>query len=679
MSLLLLAGGVPAATTVDVGSVDGATTINGVVSVGAPVPTVIEVGSVDGATPIRGIDVLGVAGSLAVRDDWQVGGQTPNPDYVEGVSIVGPFIPDLSAELWSNDGVFLSPLATQTGLRFQDVLNDFGSGQLSLQLDDPDIALLVPGTEVRCYLFGRLVFTFQIVQPPRIRALTSNEEAGMVKQAAGPGRLQETARARVDPPVALDDPLNPQHRIYSFASNDFPNAGSWGKATALFKASKLDPIRKVRIDYTTVIDGEEDIVESVDVPAPNGWPVPDAMWIWGQPDTTIPGRNFFRKKFSLAAAGTYAVLATADNYFTLYIDGTPILGQSDVRQSWKDYVRVDLDISAGEHTFGCVGVNAPLPGKPAANNPAAILVAVCEIDEDGEVILPALIQTNGTWDALPYPAQTPGWTPGQILIDAIDEAQARGAMPGFSYDFTAENDSNGDPWPFLEGFSTAVGSSIRDILTGLVEQGHIDFRVSPGGKVLQAFNQGSVAVNSGVTYEATGDVDTQELTSQDFVPQGEIINAYLVKWTGGYFEVADAASIAAWGRREGFMSVDAPSESEALHEAEFVLGQAAEPVYSVVVSVDPTSWDRYPMIAFNPGEKVQVAGPDGTLTWYQVQSVSISQTETGRAEVVMELNSRLDVRQREQFELLSSLGRVMVGDTNFRNTRMAFSDPKAIA
>ena len=361
----------------------------------------------------------------------------------------------------------------------------------------------------------------------------------------------------------------------------------------------------------------------------------------------------------------------------MYLDGSPVIGDDEVLGGWKDYRRIDVNLTRGSHTLGIIGVNAPYAGGTTDDrNPAAVLAAIAPIDGEGEVVAPPLVQTDGTWQTLAYPATEPGWTPGQIMIDAIDEAQARGAIPGFSYDFTALNDSLGNPWPFVPGFSVPVGATLLTMLKGLAEAGWIDWRVKPGGKLLQMFNQGAIATNTGPTYDVTGDVDTQEIMGQDFVPQVTIRNRYLVKWTEGYFEVQDNASIAQWGVFEGFMAVDEPTEDDARVQAALTLAQTAQPVFAVVVEVDPTTQDRFPYEAFGVGEKVRVRDPDGNLAWYQVQSISIGQTDNARPTLVMELNARLNERQREEFELLDQLGKLISGDEKRRNTRMMFNESK---
>ncbi len=630
----------------DLASFDGETAVVGPIAVGPPQTNILDLASFDGATPVAGISVRNA---------------DPDPD---------PFVPSMYAELWSASGTFISTLSTQTGVQFQDTLNDVGSGRLTIQRDDPDAAQLVPGREVRCYMFGDVVFTWEILQPPQIVALTESEEAGERITAAGQGRATLLDEAIVYPPKGLENPVNAQHRLYTFASPDYPNLGGWVPATVGYKANVIDPGRFSFLEYTTELDGEEDVVEIVPVPAPIGWPIPDAYWIWGQDDLQPPGKNYFRRVFTLTSETNVGIFVTGDNYYTLYLDGTPILGELVNMHCWQEYKRVDMTLPAGTYTLAALVVNSEWP--PEFYNPGGFMCAVARLDDHADPV-ENIVVTDGSWIALPYPVPDPGWTPGQIMLDAIGEVQARGALSGFATDFTDWNDSLGNPWEYLPGYSIAIGNSVLDLLGGLVDQGWVDWRVRPGTKLLQMFVQGSIATPSGIDYQVTHDVDTQTIRSLSFVPQVQPRNRYLVKWTSGYFEIEDVASQALWGQYEGFMTVDAPTLNDALSQAGVMLEENANPKYAVVVAIDPLGEADSPYDAYSVGNQVGCPGPTGVLTQYQVHAITVVQTDMGRADITLELNARINLQQREQFELLKGIGQGLVGDTKYRNSQMAFS------
>lgn len=128
----------------------------------------------------------------------------------------------------------------------------------------------------------------------------------------------------------------------------------------------------------------------------------------------------------------------------------------------------------------------PGPGStPTYFNPAGLLVAVYESTSNG---LGALLNvTNNTWRCLPYPANAPGMTPGEVMNHLISEAKARGCFPQFQTTFNSFVDSAGSPWTKLGDISTRVGDDYLTVLTQLAET-YIDFSMKPAGLVLDAYN-----------------------------------------------------------------------------------------------------------------------------------------------------------------------------------------------
>jgi len=672
---------------IDVGTFDGATPVIGPQSValGGPQTKFIDLASFDARTPVVGPSIQLVA-IIPPPVPWVPPPPGPAPPVPpEPVPPwVDEFEPGMYAELWTigtdaTPAVKLSDLTTQQGARFQDVFNDVGSGALQLQLDDPDVALVKPGTEVWCYMFGEVVYTWAILAKPRIVLHSEGEEAAQRLDVAGRGRSSRLENAKIYPPKGPVNPVNAQHRLYSFASIDYPNFAGWAPAVQTWKANVINPTRASIVEYTSTAFGIEEIIESVLVPAPIGWPIDDAYWIWSQDDTFEVGTSYFRREFTLTSETNVGFFVTGDNYYTLYLDGTPIVGELVNMHCWQEYKQVDMLLPPGTYYLAAICINSEWPSQYL--NPAGFLMAAVRLDNDGKPIPPDeggnIVVTDSSWSSLAYPGQEPGWTPGQILIDAISEAQARGVVTGFVYDFTAVNDSLGNPWPNVPGFSVPIGGSVMDILKGLVDQGWIDWRVKPGGQVIQVFNQRAIATDSGVTYQATGNPATQNLRSQDFVPQIDVINKYLVKWTYGYFEIQDVASQALWGVYEGFMTVDAPTIENALQQANAMLVENATPLHAIVCEIDPLGDADSPYWAYGPGQNVRVVDADGNLAWKQVQSITVNQNELGRPEIALELEARLQQRQREDYELLSGLGRVLTGDTKQRISRLSWNEGKS--
>lgn len=68
-------------------------------------------------------------------------------------------------------------------------------------------------------------------------------------------------------------------------------------------------------------------------------------------------------------------------------------------------------------------------------------------------------------------------TPGDLMEQVLLEAQARGVLDGITHSFTAAEDSDGTPWPSVYTRTVEVGTTVRQVLADLVEQGLVDFRM----------------------------------------------------------------------------------------------------------------------------------------------------------------------------------------------------------
>jgi hypothetical protein len=641
--------------------------------------TLVFLPSIDGALPPSGIQLVNIDPS-ATQDFYlpSIDGAAPPPGvnlYTDNEIAAIEAGAAVYAELWSAAGSKLADLTNMIAVDWQDVHNDIGVGTLTIPRDEADAALIVLGVEVRCYLYGQLVYTWVVDEPPPVELYDPDDEAVEVLVATGTGRVGRLNEALVYPPKGVDNPLAAAHRLYSFASLDFPNGATWHNAYETVKADQLNAYRQQPIEITTVLQGEPDITETIFVPPPLEWPDPDAYWIWGQLDTTVVGHNFFRRQFTLNQDSNIGFCVTGDNFYTLYLDGTPILGENVEERCWTEFKRVDMFLPAGTYQLAAVVENIPGAIGPGLN-PAGFLCSVFTVTAaDGEPDQ-FLVRSDSSWTVLNYPqvdpllvyagfAQWPGWTPGQILIDAIDEAQARGLLTGFTYTFTEWSDSAGNPWPFSEGFSVPIGSTLLDMVNSLVEQGWIDYRVAPGGLVLEAFNPG-FGQTAAMTLQATGVEATTNVETYSIEPQSVPYTKLLVKWASGQFELDDAPAQAAHGIRELFITVDAATKLEAIRQAQVVLDNVKNPRDAYVVGLAPKVADDRPYSAYTLGDMISAPDRTEATNPEKLLAISVGHDEEGNPIIQLELQTRIERRERQEVELFKMLGRGVTGSTKIR-------------
>lgn len=597
-----------------------------------------------------------------------------------------------SVQLYSAAGVLVADLANAYSVTWQDVISDVGTGGFSLPYDDPQAVQIVPGTQVRCYLDGTHVFTWVVQEPPVITAVNEDEESAQEYQASGSGKANLLGDGRIYPYKGTAPQVIAQHRIYSFASPDYPNLGAWVPATELAPQSTIDPLRQANVEYTTVssITDIDNVVETVVVAAPLGWEVtdtgrnnstmPDAFWLWGQLDTLPVGFNYFRGSFELVTETKVAVAATADNWWTLYLDGVPLLGDQGEAAGWLEHKRVDIQIPAGTYYLAAVVENISLEGLAPENNPAGFLCAVYTFDEDDKLLTTVKI-SDSTWSALPYPTPEPGWTPGQIVLDALAEAQARGCLVGFTCGFDGVNDSGGNPWvgssgagSYVPGYATPVGSTILDILGDLVDFGWIDWRYDGASDTLKVWSKGTGSVTTGIDFVVDGDVTTQNVVSIEYSPHHPVTTAMFVKWSNGFLEVSNDVAAAMYGRVEGFLTVDTDKVEEATRQANLALSEVDNVDYAIVAHIDPIrpGVDE-PYLNFKPGDYVRLNNQWGVITSTKVFSISVAADDMGVATIVLELNNRLKAPDQDVFDITQALGRGVVGSTKARNAAASTS------
>lgn len=585
----------------------------------------------------------------------------------------------VSVELREANGTLVAALPNAFDVTFQAFLDEMGNGSFRMPIGDALIPQFTVGREAWFYLDAVHAFDIRVDQPPTMVLVDPGEEAAEHVEVKGRGVGQAFDGARIYPQKGLSDPLVPQHRIYSFASPDFPNTGSWVAATQLFLQSFLDPIRHDFVDRILVnSDGTQTLLDRTSATAPIGWPVPSAYWIWGTTPTTPLGFNYFRKSVTLGARTLVKFAVAADNYYTLFLDGTPILGDTgqEGETTWKEYRQLTMTLPAGTYELAAVVENI----DNGLTNPAAFLFALYTTT-DQDVVTSVLCVSDNSWSSLAYPAAVPGWTPGQVVLNALTEAQARGALTGWTCDATATVDSHGNAWAVVGGssgfmpmFSIPVGASMTEMLTSLVSQGRLDWRVTTG-HVLHLFNPSEVTAPL-ATLAVTGVVATQNIVSLELTPGTPTFTAFLVKWSGGPpFDVADATAVAAYGRIEGFVAVDAFNVADATRLANVVLADSTSLAYSHAVTVQPVGTADVPMVGFTLGDFVTAPNVVMTGVSVRVWSISVTQTNMGRAVFTIELNRRLKPPELESQQLLQLIGQGVTGPRETKISALSSTKP----
>ncbi len=609
----------------------------------------------------------------------------------------------VSAQLLDYDGTPVAgdPLALAFGVNWYDEWDGPGRGGVSLSLSEAGAAELLPGRYVNCVItdeeleVSTVRFTFKIEGNPEYRHIQRGEEHDQIVTVQGRGWACVLDEAVTFPEYALPFSLETTWRLFSFASKLFPNIADWDPAVEL--AEYLDGVTEAACygHWQQAPDG-------LPYPAPIGFPWPtnpfnlvagvptanyeDTFWIItaDQPDYASTGYLFFKGQFSLDDLTAVRFTATGDNFFTLFLEGVPILGEQIsignhfMWQGWKDKTiwlpAGDYDVAGAVYNIsftdlgGGPKVQPPClaqgyDGSARDGNPAGLLCSIFE-PGDSATAPTAILMSNSSWISHYDEFYWPGWTPGQIIDQLIMEGIANGSLTVYSSNtYDDDTDSDGEDWrpfdedyerPDIPTFAIEVGTSLMQALQLMQQRGWIHWHVQPGTFILDLYRARLPASPVPAAILA-GEANLIEFTRSATAPYA---NALLVQWEGGYVTVEDVAAITAYGTTVwGTYSSDTGSADEARLDGNnelFIRAQAQFP--AIVAEVEPLTDNTVPYEAFELGDYVTVPAQGGGTEDVRCLSITCQQDALGYAVWKTELNAKLDVPQRRNDQLLQQIG-----------------------
>lgn len=373
-------------------------------------------------------------------------------------------------------------------------------------------------------------------------------------------------------------------------------------------------------------------------------------WIWPvDPTPEAPkGSCYFRHTFEVDKTGSYMIYATGDNTITLYIDGVPMINQHNtgVDATWRHMWSNSIDLNPGTHVIAAKVTNYQ------DSNPAAFLAMLKRVG-DGKKNIPAVVVTvtgDDGWHANAYPDKAPGWSPGEVLLTLLQEAQKRGVntLAGLKTSFTKTHDSNGDPWQYELDYSFDIGTSYYDVVNTL-ESLSCDVYLDPSSFKLHVYNKQGVD-RSVQTDKAQPVIFARALnvTSSTEDSQNEIINTVLLGYgTEKLKEVIDPyKTIKTYGRRETYLTVDANlSDHIADSITQYTLEARHQPTDAVSIEIGEME-ANVPWKDFKLGDWVLAPHTGGGYRKRRVISIAMeTDGATGRPLYSLELDSYTQDRQ----------------------------------
>ena len=266
----------------------------------------------------------------------------------------------------------------------------------------------------------------------------------------------------------------------------------------------------------------------------------------------------------------------------------------------------------------------------------------------------ALLDDAIVWnDGTPATTRDFNGTKAAILINLIDEAQARGALSSLTYDFTSTTDSFGNTWTDNEEMQFSVGKSYLDVVREIAEMG-IDFNVTietDGTFTLSAYRDGRGSDKSSTVYFRRG-VNCVDVSSTE--AGNEIKNALSVKYKDGYTYVKNNASITARRRREFLLdAIDAQNSGNANTYGNAKIDFYKDPKSEVYVKLYDGQGPRV-FLDYDLGDWITLDS-SGVEVSYRIKSIRLDWRNSEYAEVTVGLNSSIienDIKQSNDIRKL---------------------------
>lgn len=566
-----------------------------------------------------------------------------------------PFRIGMELEVYKHDdpNQIIDVVPHRTDVSALDELGGNGGGNFTVMRDDPKLVespeLLNWRNLVRVRLDREVVGGF-LIQNRETKYVDPDELAGEYWKVTGEG-LRTWFRDAVVLSYGGVREDSQDVRVFSFASE----RGSWYKTGEWISPFVVHP-------YS--LDPNPTYVFGT---APAEWPdAPSAKWIWGmangKADPADEGVNYFRYEFDIdVTEGTrqYSVFSAAKDDFDIYMDAAQVITSREKNGYAKTW-RADFDLAPGHHILAARVLNK--------GGNAGLITALFKFgDADAGTAAELITVTGGSgWVVNAYPDPAPGWTPGEIMLTLLQEAEDRGVRfpTWLTPTFTADVDSDGAPWPRSLDWSFNLGTEYIDVIEKL-EELVCDVWINPGNLELNMYATRGVHrdIQSAAVQPVKFEIGRNVSRAGDD-GTSDIKNTLLVQSEAGWGLQADGLtdSISTYGRIEGFISTGA-SKAVSGDVAQKVFSQKAKPELSATLDIIDVD-DARPFVDFHTGDWVLAPGDDGKLTSRRVMSISVTEdAKTGKPKFAVEIDTIFEDRATRYARWLKTTSDGTLGGT----------------
>lgn len=240
-----------------------------------------------------------------------------------------------------------------------------------------------------------------------------------------------------------------------------------------------------------------------------------------------------------------------------------------------------------------------------------------------------------------YPDQAPGWTPGDILLTLIQEAEDREVdFPNYLVPtFTSDVDSNGVAWPEPIPWTFDVGTKLSDVVSQL-EEVIADIWIDPDTFKLYAVAQRGVDRTVPIgTVSPVVFRKAQNLRAAQTTATGKIVNSLSIKTIKGWMDYQQSgSSIDEFGAIEDKLDTGA-NEAVSIQLANAVFAQKQVEEEGATYDVYIADGRKTPWIHFFPGDWVLAPNAQLQEVKRRIMSISVQTSTTGRPLYTLEFDT----------------------------------------
>lgn len=244
-------------------------------------------------------------------------------------------------------------------------------------------------------------------------------------------------------------------------------------------------------------------------------------------------------------------------------------------------------------------------------------------------------------------------TVGEILKTFVDEAKARGNVPGLELGFDEQVASNGVLWINTVNIAFDAGQDLWSILISLTSQGLCDWSIHE--RTLLAYNAGGLAddrTDSVVLFPQRDIKDAPDDSSYEDLAA----RVFALGDSGAWYSEVSAEALKPWGNWEDFISQSGVSDIGTLATlTQWRLDTTGQGRTQMTREIIFPSTLHLPFIHYLPGDYIQAPGAGGQIDELRVHQITIKSEDPHGLTGNLVLNDRYIERDIRRDRLMASL------------------------